>query len=106
MGCKQRYILNSLVSHKDTKRTKVFSLCLCGILLLATSCRQQSNLPYYNTADLTPAWTEGKTNMHTIPAFSFIDQNNNTVSEKTFDNKIYIANFFFTTCGVICPRMT
>jgi hypothetical protein len=38
--------------------------------------------------------------------FSFTDQNNTIVSEKTFDNKIYIANFFFTSCGSICPLMT
>ncbi|MEI9945051.1 MAG: SCO family protein [Chitinophagaceae bacterium] len=44
--------------------------------------------------------------MHIIPAFAFTDQNNQAVTEKTFDNKIYVANFFFTTCGAVCPIMT
>jgi protein SCO1/2 len=72
---------------------------------MMAACKQQSHLPWYNTADFTPAWTKEKSSSHSIPAFSFTDQNNKIVSEKTFANKIYIANFFFTSCGSICPRM-
>jgi protein SCO1/2 len=78
----------------------------CIALLEITGCKQHSNLPYYNTADFTPAWNEDNTGSHSIPAFSFTDQDNKTISDKTFDNKIYIANFFFSTCGSICPLMT
>jgi protein SCO1/2 len=42
---------------------------------------------------------------HTIPPFSFIDQDGNVVTEKTVDGKVYIADFFFTTCPSICPKM-
>jgi protein SCO1/2 len=73
---------------------------------MAAGCKQQSGLPWYNTPDFTPAWNDNNNSSHSIPAFSFTDQNNTLVSEKTFDNKIYIANFFFTSCGSICPRMT
>ncbi len=39
-----------------------------------------------------------------IPAFSFTNQDGKTVTEKTFDG-IYVADFFFTTCPTICPKM-
>lgn len=40
-----------------------------------------------------------------ISNFSFIDQNNALVTNKTFDNKIYIADFIFLSCPTICPKM-
>lgn len=42
---------------------------------------------------------------HTIPAFEFTGQDNQKVSKKTFKNKIYVTEFFFTTCKSICPIM-
>lgn len=42
---------------------------------------------------------------HTIPAFSFVDQDSMVVTEATFANKIYVADFFFGTCPTICPVM-
>ncbi|MCC6837700.1 MAG: SCO family protein [Bacteroidia bacterium] len=50
----------------------------------------------------------GKTDtiFHTIPGFSFIDQDGNTVTEKNFENAIYVTDFFFTTCHSICPVMS
>jgi len=43
---------------------------------------------------------------HTIADFSLINQNGKTVTQETYKNKIYIADFFFTTCQTICPIMT
>lgn len=42
---------------------------------------------------------------HTIPPFSFTNQDGRTITDKTFEGKIYVANFFFTTCQTICPKM-
>jgi protein SCO1/2 len=42
---------------------------------------------------------------HTIRDFSFTNQDGNEVSHDTFKDKIYIADFFFTTCPTICPIM-
>lgn len=42
---------------------------------------------------------------HTIAPFSFIDQDSNRVTEETFKEKIYVADFFFTSCRTICPIM-
>ncbi len=70
----------------------------------------QHRLPFYNTADFTPQWIDPSSaeykNIHTIPAFSFTDQNNETVTDKNFSNKIYVADFFFTACPGICKKLT
>ncbi len=42
---------------------------------------------------------------HTISDFSFINQDGQIVTQETFQDKIYIADFFFTTCPTICPIM-
>ena len=42
---------------------------------------------------------------HTIPDFSFTNQDGQTVTQETFRDKIYIADFFFTSCPTICPIM-
>ena len=43
---------------------------------------------------------------HTIAPFQLINQNGDTITEKNYEGKIYIADFFFTTCPTICPIMT
>jgi len=41
----------------------------------------------------------------TIPSFAFVDQDSQQVTNQTFDNKVYVTDFFFTTCPTICPKM-
>jgi len=40
-----------------------------------------------------------------VPAFSFINQNGQIISNKDYEGKVYVIEFFFTTCPTICPRM-
>ena len=40
-----------------------------------------------------------------VPAFNFINQEGKNVSQKNTDDKVYVAEFFFTTCKGICPKM-
>jgi protein SCO1/2 len=40
-----------------------------------------------------------------VPDFSFINQNGETISNKDYLGKVYVVEFFFTTCPTICPRM-
>ena len=83
----------------------------CAISLLFTACKSstaQLKVPYYNSPDFTPTWTADKKiidTLHTIAPFSFTDQFGDTITKKTFANKIYVADFFFTACPGICPRM-
>lgn len=84
--------------------------CLLFILLtfFLASCKNEETLPYYNTADFTPLWDMDtvKSPVHRIAEFSLIDQKNQRISNAMFDGKIYVANFFFTSCPGICPKMT
>ena len=70
----------------------------------------QHRLPFYNTAEFSPQWIDSTSfdykSIHTIPSFSFIDQNGETITEKKFENKIYVADFFFTSCPGICKKLT
>ena len=76
-------------------------------ILNISSCNIFSNnesLPYYNTQDLTPTWSPR--NGHQIAYFNLKDQTGNKFGSDSLTGKIYIANFFFTTCPSICPKMT
>ena len=67
-------------------------------------------LPYYNEESFTPNWltpgSEEEQNFHKIPDFKLVNQLGNDVTQNTFEDKIYITDFFFTTCPGICPKMT
>ena len=41
-----------------------------------------------------------------VPDFNFTDQNGNTITNKDYEGKVYLVEFFFTTCPTICPRMS
>lgn len=43
---------------------------------------------------------------HTIADFSLVNQNGKTITQEDYKDKIYVADFFFTTCQTICPIMT
>ncbi len=43
---------------------------------------------------------------HKIKDFSLLNQNGYKITEEDYNNKIYVADFFFTTCPTICPIMT
>ena len=40
-----------------------------------------------------------------VPEFEFINQNGETINNDTFKGKVYVVEFFFTTCPTICPIM-
>jgi len=80
-------------------------------LMLVFACKSKPllTLPYFNNADFTPVWLSktdpAYSKLHTVPPFSFTDQNGKIITDKTTAGKIYVANFFFTRCENICPRM-
>ena len=88
------------------------------VFLLVLSCKNKkategsrvAALPYYSEASFTPKWivpnSDALTRFHKILAFNLTNQNGESVTHKTFENKIYVADFFFTTCPGICPMMT
>ena len=47
----------------------------------------------------------GKMMQHQIPDFAFLNQDSVLVTNETFKDKIYVADFFFTSCPTICPKV-
>lgn len=60
-------------------------------------------LPYFGKKRSV---VKGDTTYHAVKAFSFIDQYNDNITEETVKGKIYVTDFFFTTCQSICPIMS
>jgi protein SCO1 len=94
---------------------KIVSIQLTVFLLSFSifSCTQRSDssMPYYNTPEFEPVFITDRQERdlkisHQIADFSFIDQNNDVITEKDIQGKIHVANFIFTSCGNICPKMT
>jgi protein SCO1/2 len=86
----------------------VFSV-VC-ITLFYFALRQKKTLPVFNPSDVNPELVDSTMQYiqkyHTIADFSFTNQNGKTITQKDYEGKIYVADFFFTTCGSICPIMT
>lgn len=81
---------------------------LITTFIISTGCSaKKSKVPYYRTPNFTPYWL-GKVpgSFHRIAHFETVDQEGNPVSDADFKNSIYVANFFFTGCAGICPKMT
>ena len=80
------------------------------LTLFYSALKPKKTLPIFNPADVNPELVDStvqyKSKYHTIADFSFINQNGKTITQKDYEGKIYVADFFFTTCGSICPKMT
>jgi len=98
-------------------KMKWYSILGSGMMLIFFSCNEQKEnksrvdeLPYYSDAYFTPHWlssdSDSLIDFHQIPDFNLINQNGEPFTEKNVANKIYVVNFFFTTCPGICPKMT
>ena len=76
------------------------------------SCYQQEKkqLPVYNPVDfkekLVDKSVRNVNKNHTVANFSLTNQNGITITNKDYENKIYVVDFFFTSCPTICPIMT
>ena len=62
--------------------------------------------PSMVNAELVDSTLQHVKKYHTIADFSLTNQNGKIITQKDYTDKIYIADFFFTTCPTICPIMT
>ena len=82
------------------------------IIAAITSCNQssQKQLPIYNPTDFNPVLVDkslhNTSEYHTVADFSLINQNGRIITQNDYKDKIYVADFFFTSCKTICPIMT
>ncbi|AYB31282.1 SCO family protein [Chryseolinea soli] len=78
-----------------------FALLTGCVLLASCAKKEEPPLPIFGEREV-----EGKdTVYHTIADFKFVDQDSATITNDTFKDKIYVADFFFTSCRTICPIM-
>lgn len=61
--------------------------------------------PYDVNSALVDSTIQGQRTGHLVSDFSFVNQYNDTITQSSIDGKISVVNFFFTTCGSICPIM-
>lgn len=82
----------------------------CNTVSKKEKVSRVDTLPYYNDASFTPIWVNNQSittdSLHRIPPFSLINQLGDTITERDFEDKIYVTDFFFTSCPGICPKMT
>ena len=84
------------------RNIQIFLSIICAALCFA-ACRTPSDkLPVLGNKDVK----NGDTIYAKIRDFSFINQDSQIVNNATFENKVYVADFFFTSCPTICPIQT
>lgn len=81
------------------------------VFFLLLSCVESSNidLPIIGPSDFKDELVDNKVNKeqaHFVSDFELINQNGDTITNKDYEDKIYVVDFFFTRCGSICPIMT
>lgn len=86
----------------------LFSIITLSLFYVAL--KPKKTLPIFNPSDVNPELVDSTVQYvsknHTISDFSFTNQNGKIITQKDYQDKIYVADFFFTTCQSICPKMT
>ena len=80
------------------------------LILFYNALLPVKKLPVYQPAmvnfELVDSTIQHQKKFHRIADFSLTNQNGNSITQKNFGGKIYVADFFFTTCPTICIAMT
>ncbi len=77
-------------------------VCFVILSVLLFGCASKENpLPIFGQREVVGTDTV----YHTIAKFQFVDQDSAIITNDTFENQIYVADFFFTSCRTICPIM-
>ncbi|MDC1365070.1 SCO family protein [Algibacter sp.] len=86
----------------------VISIIIIAIIYNTLNVYQP--LPIYQptmvSTELVDSTIQHQKKYHKIADFSLTNQNGKTITQNTYKDKIYVADFFFTTCQTICPIMT
>jgi protein SCO1/2 len=100
-----------LFRKRDILPASIFAVfSIIAISIFYFILKPKETLPIYQPAQVNAKLVDTsiayKIKYHTISDFSLINQNGDTITEAFYDDKIYVADFFFTTCQSICPIMT
>ena len=92
-----------------TKFKSLIFLALAVLVYFFYSKYSSFELPILDQKDFDPFLidldTQNSNKEHKIPDFEFLDQEGRVFTNKDLDGKIYVADFFFTSCAGICPIM-
>ncbi len=87
-----------------------FILSVIIISIIYNILNVEKPLPIYQpsqvNAEMVDSTIQYQKKYHKIADFSLINQNGKTITQEDYKDKIYVADFFFTTCQTICPIMT
>jgi protein SCO1/2 len=88
---------------------KLLFIALAMLALQSCSNQSDTKLPILGNREPVERVVDGKTVIdtvyQTISPFSYLNQDSVAITDKDFDGKIYVADFFFTSCNTICPIM-
>jgi len=95
----------------EKNRLLIFGvILLLGMLLVYPMLKRDPKLKIYKPSDVNPKLVDESVRNfeleHSVSEFELLSQNGDTVGLESIEGKIYVADFFFTTCGNICPKMT
>lgn len=92
------------------KKAPIICLLLVAIFLISCIQSPKKQLPIFNPSDMDSRVVDKSMKdvnaNHTVANFSLINQNGKKVTQENYKGKIYVADFFFTSCTTICPIMT
>ncbi len=98
-----------MILKKDLRVHLLSLLVLSGIFTAGCSSSGKKKLPILGRSEITMKQVNGAevpdTVYHTIADFRFLNQDSAWVTNESLDGKIYVADFFFTSCPTICPIM-
>jgi protein SCO1/2 len=107
-----RSFMSLLTFFKGYKKFAAFFsvLCIIIITIIYNVYNQKNPLPIWSpenvNAEMVDESIRHVAKYHTIADFSLTNQNGKTITQDDYKDKIYVADFFFTTCQTICPIMT
>ena len=88
--------------------TVIFTIS--GVSIFNIALTPEKKLPIYSpsmvSSDLVDDELKHVKKYHRISDFNLVNQNGEETTQNNYDKKIYVADFFFTTCPTICPIMT
>ena len=88
----------------------ILAFSAAAITLFYTILKPVETLPIYQPAEVNEKLVDSSvihvSKYHKISDFELINQNGQKITQEFYSNKIYVADFFFTTCQDICPIMT
>ncbi len=93
---------------KSHQHSILIFIAILPFFVTLVGCSGKSNnnkLPYLGRDEIVERNGQKDTVPHKIDDFRFVDQDSTFITPETFANKIYVADFFFTSCPTICPTM-